>query len=157
MIVDFSYTISSPVASMTRSLINHRSCTLCRQIKAKHTLYQLFVRFTVLNTKWEIEEYDPANDPLFASMPEKIGEDWKGSDILEAGILCILQFRSHRLFCFFIKKSLNKPDCLLLPLSLKWKSTMWLAMADFSAASVSILLFPSKCNYFIGSFPSPEC
>lgn len=37
------------------------------QIKAKHTLYQLFTRFASLNTNWEIEEYDPCKDPLLTS------------------------------------------------------------------------------------------
>ena len=38
------------------------------QIKAKHTIYQLFVKFIMQNMEWEIDEYDKNKDSLFSSM-----------------------------------------------------------------------------------------
>ncbi|KAL4237098.1 hypothetical protein ACF0H5_005479 [Mactra antiquata] len=35
------------------------------EIKARHTLYKLFLRFIMQNTEWTIEAYDPNKDPLF--------------------------------------------------------------------------------------------
>lgn len=35
------------------------------EIKARHTLYKLFLRFIMQNTEWTIEPYDPNKDPLF--------------------------------------------------------------------------------------------
>lgn len=35
------------------------------QIKAKHTIYQLLVKFIVHNMEWEIDEYDKSKDTLF--------------------------------------------------------------------------------------------
>ncbi|KAK3600370.1 hypothetical protein CHS0354_015986 [Potamilus streckersoni] len=35
------------------------------EIKAKHTLYKLVLRFIMHNTEWTIEEYDRNTDPLF--------------------------------------------------------------------------------------------
>lgn len=35
------------------------------QIKAKHTIYQLFVKFILQNMEWEIDEYDKSKDSLF--------------------------------------------------------------------------------------------
>ena len=32
------------------------------QIKAKHTIYQLFVKFIMQNMQWEIDEYDKRKD-----------------------------------------------------------------------------------------------
>ena len=36
------------------------------QIKAKHTIYQLFVKFIMQNMEWEIDEYDKSKDTLYA-------------------------------------------------------------------------------------------
>lgn len=33
------------------------------EIKAKHTIYKLFVKFIMQNTEWEIDPYDQQNDP----------------------------------------------------------------------------------------------
>ncbi|XP_064626161.1 E3 ubiquitin-protein ligase MARCHF4-like isoform X2 [Lineus longissimus] len=35
------------------------------QIKARHTIYQLFVKFIMQNMEWEIDEYDKTKDDLF--------------------------------------------------------------------------------------------
>ena len=35
------------------------------QIKARHTVYQLFVKFIMQNMEWEIDEYDKAKDSLY--------------------------------------------------------------------------------------------
>lgn len=35
------------------------------QIKAKHTVYQLFLKFIMQNMEWEIDEYDKFKDNLF--------------------------------------------------------------------------------------------
>jgi E3 ubiquitin-protein ligase MARCH1/8 len=35
------------------------------QIKAKHTVYQLFVKFIMQNMEWEIDEYDKTKDSMF--------------------------------------------------------------------------------------------
>lgn len=35
------------------------------QIKAKHTVYQLFVKFIMQNMEWEIDEYDKEKDAMF--------------------------------------------------------------------------------------------
>ncbi|WAR22988.1 MARH1-like protein [Mya arenaria] len=35
------------------------------EIKARHTLYKLFLRFLTHNTEWTVEQYDPSHDPLF--------------------------------------------------------------------------------------------
>ena len=35
------------------------------QIKAKHTIYQLFVKFIMQNMEWEIDEYDKSKDSLY--------------------------------------------------------------------------------------------
>lgn len=32
------------------------------QIKARHTIYQLFVKFIMQNMEWEIDEYDKSKD-----------------------------------------------------------------------------------------------
>ncbi len=37
------------------------------QIKAKHTIYQLFVKFIMHNMEWEIDEYDKSKDTLFTT------------------------------------------------------------------------------------------
>lgn len=34
------------------------------EIKARHTLYKLFLRFIMHNTEWTVEQYDPNKDPL---------------------------------------------------------------------------------------------
>lgn len=34
------------------------------QIKAKHTIYQLFIKFIVQNMEWEIDEYDQSKDNI---------------------------------------------------------------------------------------------
>ena len=35
------------------------------QIKARRTLYQLFVKFIMQNMEWEIDEYDKSKDALY--------------------------------------------------------------------------------------------
>lgn len=35
------------------------------QIKARHTVYQLFVKFIMQNMEWEIDEYDKSKDSLY--------------------------------------------------------------------------------------------
>ena len=35
------------------------------EIKARHTLYKLFMRFIMHNTEWTIEQYDKKRDPKF--------------------------------------------------------------------------------------------
>jgi len=35
------------------------------QIKARHTVYQLFVKFITQNMEWEIDEYDKSKDSLY--------------------------------------------------------------------------------------------
>lgn len=35
------------------------------QIKAKHTVYQLFLKFIMQNMEWEIDEYDKLKDSLY--------------------------------------------------------------------------------------------
>lgn len=37
------------------------------EIKAKHTIYKLFVKFIMQNTEWEIDPYDQQNDPTFTA------------------------------------------------------------------------------------------
>ena len=39
------------------------------QIKAKHTIYQLFVKFIMQNMEWEIDEYDKSKDSLYKGSP----------------------------------------------------------------------------------------
>lgn len=42
------------------------------QIKAKHTIYQLFVKFVMQNMQWEIDQYDKRRDSkLFRSTTAK--------------------------------------------------------------------------------------
>lgn len=38
------------------------------QIKAKHTIYQLFVKFIMQNMEWEIDEYDKSKDTLYKDL-----------------------------------------------------------------------------------------
>ena len=38
------------------------------QIKAKHTIYQLFVKFLMQNMQWEIDEYDKSKDSLYKDL-----------------------------------------------------------------------------------------
>lgn len=35
------------------------------QIKAKHTIYQLMIKFVMQNMEWEIDEYDKSKDSLY--------------------------------------------------------------------------------------------
>ena len=35
------------------------------EIKARHTLYKLFLRFITHNTEWTVEQYDRAKDTMF--------------------------------------------------------------------------------------------
>ena len=42
------------------------------QIKARHTIYQLFVKFLMQNMEWEIDEYDKSKDTLFKSKDAKV-------------------------------------------------------------------------------------
>ena len=39
------------------------------QIKAKHTVYQLLVKFITQNMEWEIDEYDKSKDDIFKPPP----------------------------------------------------------------------------------------
>lgn len=39
------------------------------EIKARHTLYKLFLRFIMHNTEWTVEQYDPSKDPLLRKKP----------------------------------------------------------------------------------------
>ena len=41
------------------------------QIKAKHTIYQVLMKFIMQNMEWEIDEYDKAKDSLYKS-PEYV-------------------------------------------------------------------------------------
>lgn len=34
------------------------------EIKARHTLYKLFMRFITHNTEWTVDQYDPGKDPM---------------------------------------------------------------------------------------------
>lgn len=35
------------------------------EIKARHTLYKLFLRFITHNTEWTLDSYDPSKDPMY--------------------------------------------------------------------------------------------
>ena len=35
------------------------------EIKARHTLYKLFMRFITHNTEWTVEQYERCKDPLY--------------------------------------------------------------------------------------------
>lgn len=40
------------------------------EIKAKHTIYKLFMRFVMHNTEWNVESYDKSKDPESHSAPQ---------------------------------------------------------------------------------------
>jgi len=42
------------------------------QIKARHTIYQLFVKFIMQNMEWEIDEYDKSKDRLYKDQYTKV-------------------------------------------------------------------------------------
>ncbi|XP_045160186.2 E3 ubiquitin-protein ligase MARCHF8-like [Mercenaria mercenaria] len=44
------------------------------EIKARHTLYKLFLRFIMHNTEWTVESYDPSKDPLFKKAPLNVSQ-----------------------------------------------------------------------------------
>ena len=39
------------------------------EIKARHTLYKLFMKFLTHNTEWTVEQYDRRRDPLYSIPP----------------------------------------------------------------------------------------
>ncbi|XP_046361614.1 E3 ubiquitin-protein ligase MARCHF4-like [Haliotis rufescens] len=39
------------------------------EIKAKHTVYKLFIKFLTQNTEWQIEPYDRSKDPMYNIHP----------------------------------------------------------------------------------------
>lgn len=39
------------------------------EIKARHTLYKLFMRFLMHNTEWTVEQYDKKRDPMYIVSP----------------------------------------------------------------------------------------
>ena len=41
------------------------------QIKARRTLYQVFVKFIMQNMEWEIDEYDKSKDQLYSHQREQ--------------------------------------------------------------------------------------
>ena len=42
------------------------------EIKAKHTIYKLMIKFITQNTEWQIEPYDKTKDPLYTNAPRLV-------------------------------------------------------------------------------------
>ena len=58
------------------------------EIKARHTLYKLFMRFIMHNTEWTIEQYDKKRDPKYMVSPTS-----KVWDFIRIDTVKLLSFR----------------------------------------------------------------